>query len=156
MNAFWAERSARERALLTGGLVVALVFILVQFVFSPLTNFRSDARRDLARAEGIYADVSRSVAAGAQETDADTSQPLRTAIARTAPNFGVSVSRIGADEGDRVDVVIDSAASASLLSWMDMLERDYGADVARAVIRRNRYDQSVSAQVTFARGGGRR
>ncbi|MGD8322979.1 MAG: type II secretion system protein GspM, partial [Gammaproteobacteria bacterium] len=66
MKTWWQSLQPRERLILGGGGVIALLIVLWQFAWQPLTNGREQLRASIAQKEQLLSDISW---AGAIDTD---------------------------------------------------------------------------------------
>ncbi len=157
MERFWRDLSDRERLLILIGGGLALVFVVLQLVLSPALSWRSDQRRDMTSARGLYELVAEAAPLGlaANASVGTDGGPARTIVSQTASQAGVTIVFINA-RGDRaVDVNITSASPDALFQWLSMLRTEYNIVVDTADIARETGNpQSVRAQLTMSQRGG--
>ena len=154
---WWLERTFREQALLAGLGALAGFFMVYQFVFKPITDFRIAAMANHQAASAYVRDVQISANRifAAEEpsggASSENTQPLRVAASSAARGLGLTIARVQPAANNGLDIWFDNAAAASLFKWVDQLHQNQSVSVARAYIQRND-DSSVRAQVTLSGG----
>lgn len=157
LRAVWAERTAREQALLAGLAAVLLVLAAWFLALGPAMSVRAEARAGFADAvedhRRFAADLARYRALAADaETRAEAGRPLRTLAGEYARNHELAISRVLPDEDGRLNVWVENVSEAALFSWLADLASEEGVTAARVTIDREG-DGVVRAQVLLERGG---
>lgn len=153
----WAERPARERALLMGGAAVVLLVALYLFLWQPglaatqrlssaLPKLR--AQLELMRAQQAEIAVLRKSAGDALK-GGDLRASLEASLAR-AP-FAKSVQRIEAISAERAMVAVVPARFDEWLRWVAAAQRESGARLERSSIAALPEPGMVRAEATFVR-----
>ncbi len=154
---WWLERSLREQALLAGLGTLAGMFLIYQFAFKPIVDFRTEAMANYqaasvyVREAQMFANRIVAVEERSGGVPTENAQPLRVAANSTAQELGLTIARVQPTANDGLDLWFDSAEAASLFKWVERLNQDQRAIVTRAYIQRND-DLSVRAQITLSRG----
>lgn len=156
MKAFLARLSNRERLFVhVGGGVIALL-VFIQFMLSPLIEWRTSQREDLDRMRDLHRLVTAAAAnAGAPgQSGVDRDTPLRTVVTQTSQTASVNLNLVNVREDGNVEVVASTSDSAALFAWMALLESRYGVRVESADLARDaNISGSLRAQISFSRGG---
>ncbi|MEO1251888.1 MAG: type II secretion system protein GspM [Pseudomonadota bacterium] len=152
MTEFWRNLSERERLLISVGGALAALFLVLQFVVSPVANWRADSRQALASAKGLYEIVAeaaaRSDGAGPSQSDVPA---LRNALTQTAGAADVTLVFVNIRPDGVVDATVATTQPQALFDWMAQLRKDYGARVVSADIAREAGEPSlVRGQLSFA------
>ena len=154
---WWNLRQPRERQILIAGAVFVAVFLLYGAIWSPLQKARHRAELDLRttrmlanRLETIAVDVERNRGTGG---GASRNLPLLSAVDQAAhrPELGKQYERIEPDEGERsVKIWINEVPFDSLVSWLNLVQTQYGIVVASAELER-KGDGVVDARLSLVR-----
>jgi general secretion pathway protein M len=155
LRQFWAERSARERALLAGGAAAVVLVALYLFLWQPglaasrrlsaaLPKLR--AQVELMRTQQAEIAVLRKSAGNALK-GGDLRASLEASLVR-AP-FAKSVQRIETTAGDRATVAVASASFDDWLRWVAAAQREAGARLERCSIAALPEPGMVRADATF-------
>jgi general secretion pathway protein M len=155
MKTWWQSLQPRERLILGGGGVIALLIVLWQFAWQPLTNGREQLRASIAQKEQLLSDISR---AGAIDTDdslpaAGGQQSLFVLIDQTAQAAGLggALTRARPDGTNAINVTFSNAAFDSLIVWLITLNQNNGIYVDGASINSARQQGLVSGQLLLRR-----
>ena len=143
MNAlavFWATRSARERALLLGGVACAALVLLYAALWDPGLAARKRLAASLpvmrAQVEDMRAQRKEIVrlrrSAPAAASTGELKSLLQAAAARSA--IGGSIERMDALSPQAVRIVAPSASFDAWLLWLAEVQREFGVRVASASI----------------------
>lgn len=139
MSGWWNTLSSRERMLL--GLLGALMaaFLVLQFAWTPLTDWRD---RETIRAEQARDGLELVATAAAQGrvniAAAPSSQvPLRQALTQSAASVGIELVRVGAAVNGQIEIQTADISGDTLFQWISMLQTEYGVTVAFADISRD-------------------
>ncbi len=157
MKSFFARLSERERLFVFAGGGVIATLALLQFVISPLIEWRSGQRQDLERMRDLHRVVIAAAgnAGSISGGDVDRTTPLRTVITQTSQSSSVSLNLVNVREEGNVEVVASVSDSAELFAWIALLENRYAVRVESADLARDaNVAGTLRAQITFSRGGG--
>lgn len=129
MNAlrlWFAGRSLRERRLILGAAVLALLLLLWAALLRPLGDALSDARAREADAVLRLADTRASVEAirtAQASRGAAATGPLADVVRASADQAGFAIASLDPVGADRVRVGIAAAKGGALIGWLARLER---------------------------------
>lgn len=156
MMEFWNTRSMRERLLilLAGGLVAILLLNIL--VVRPLRAAQEEAAASVAVAARTLDAVAASRPAEAfgavSAPGASLSgEQLRSRLADLASQRGLSVSRLQTGEQGSIVIQFDQATAPLLFAWLEVAEREYGAQPVRASVFA---ESSGSVRASFEFRGG--
>ncbi len=126
-----AQRTARERVLLGAAVALAAVWLVVFAVWQPLLAQRAALADRIARHDrGLAALAAQGPSdAAASATPAATARPVPELLTAAAATFQLVIRRLEA-EGAGARVVLEEAAFAQVILWLEALERDHGLRVA--------------------------
>ncbi len=148
MTGWWNDLSSRERMLLAvlGALMAA--FLLLQFTWAPLTDWRESETIRAEQARDGFELVATAAAQGQGNAAAGPSNQvaLRQALTQSAANVGIELIRVGAAVNGQIEIQPADISGDALFQWISMLQTEYGVNVAFADISRND-DGLVKAQV---------
>lgn len=157
MTEHWNGLSPREKIFVIGGAAIIIVFVLFQFVFSPVVDWRRDQERSIVRAEKLYElAVQASASSGTAATaDADLVTPVRNVISNTAASRDILLDFVNARDDGSVEVTIGDTSTDNLFGWFANLESEYGVVLSNADVARNIEVQDVAnARLVFSRLAG--
>ena len=148
MTGWWNDLSSRERALLSVLGALTFGFLLWQFAWSPLNNWRGNERTRAEQAQDGFELVATAAAQGRVDTAAapQSQVPLRQALTQSAVSFGIELVRVGATVNGQIEIQPADISGDILFQWISMLQSEYGVSVAFADISRND-DGLTKAQV---------
>lgn len=147
----WLARFApREQILILIAAALVVLFILWQFLVSPVFAASSDADRRLNAAKRDHMIVS----AGARKMSAQTRQGARAAFERsgvisTASLANISISRMQPAADGSLQVWLEDGPALNIYSFLSELDTRYSVRTVKAQMTR-REDGTVAAQFTFA------
>jgi len=153
MSEWWTDRQPRERALLLGVAALVCAFALAQFLLLPLIHYRAAAQAEHEAALAMLTEVEAGARAVHALRAAAGERPEgagRTAVATTATELGLVITRLQPLETTELDVWLDDVDSKLLYAWVGRLQ-ERGIPVTRASIQKSD-GATVSAQITFAGG----
>ena len=150
--------SSRDRAVVVGvGLLALLVFGWL-LVWRPVTDYHEDERQNYARAAEEYDFVRRSLTnmpvqknAAAQQAGGEETS-LRVAAGQAARGMGLAITRLQPGEGDSLTLWIDSADGGILYQWLALIGQRHDIRVKNISISKNEGQGTVRVQVTLVRG----
>lgn len=143
-----ADRTERERRLITGLAVIAGIVLWVFLIWRPLQAASADARADLAVADTIVALV-RDDPGLPRRIAADAGSPSAT-VTEAAARAGVAIARVE-PAGDATRVTFEAVAFDPLVALIDGIERSGGLRVTEIDIDRQTAPGRVNAVVVLAR-----
>lgn len=152
----WRDLSDRERILIAVAGVLAVLFVVLQFVIAPMSDWRRDQTRKLRGAESLYEIVAEAAAfAGggrASNGAAKAGAPIRNAVTDSANAAGVNINFVNARPDGSIETSAPSANPDRVYAWLEMLRDDYGVFVAYADIARDEGGvNTVRARFVFLR-----
>lgn len=138
MKAWWAERSAREQALLAAGAAILAVFAAWALLLRPVAGWRESAAERAEQAESGYRLVARAAASAApQGRDADSETPVRNAVIEVASEFKVELSFVNATPDGAVEIQGSDAAPERVFLMLSALQSRHAIRIASADIARS-------------------
>ncbi|MGE3248968.1 MAG: type II secretion system protein GspM [Hyphomonadaceae bacterium] len=135
LNAWLAQRTARERLLLGGAAILVFAILLPLWAYQGAVSYNRDARNDLEAARAVEADVARITAAARAAPIAADDAGARGAALASARALDLRIGRIEARGGDAIAIVFEPADSLRIYRWIDAMARR-GAFVRRTHITR--------------------
>ncbi|MFC6197427.1 type II secretion system protein GspM [Ponticaulis profundi] len=142
MKSWWMNLSTRERAMLfiAGGL--ALIFVLYQLIYLPLSEANASAKRAYARQAEETHETLEALAVlqlhGGASTEASaastSSESLELLLSRTASASGLEIVRLQPGNG-ALTVWFDRVDARTVMGWMLNLEANQGLFVTSADLR---------------------
>ncbi len=149
---FLADRTPRERGLLLGLAVVAVVAGGVIGVWQPMRAHNAALADSLLRAERAAVQVANlPIQPDLAPPDA---RPAPVIITEAAEAFGLQIRRLQ-PQGGTVQVALDDAAFDAVLLWVEALERDHGLRLADLTLTRRPTPGTVATTLTLEAGDGR-
>lgn len=156
MRSWWESLQPRERLILGAGSVIAVLIVLWQFAWQPLTGGRDQLRESIAQKERLLGEVARASALAATSDGAAQSaqQSMFVLIDQTAQaaGLGSAITRARPDGSNAINVTFSNAPFDNLLGWLIALNRDDGVFVDGASINSARQQGLVSGQLLLRRG----
>lgn len=159
MSARFAALSPRERLMLLMAALAIAVFLLFQFGYAPLRDWRGAARRDHEASAQLLAEMMEKAgrlkalrqrfAVGAPSTPT----LLRQAISSAAQARGIALTRLTPEDDGSVSVTIDAVESETLFGWLLALYEEKGVAVARAGIAGEPANRTLRVQLRFSGRG---
>ena len=153
MKSWFLSLEQRERLILIGGGIVALVIVLWWFVLQPLRVASADLREavtdkqglllDLRRAEALPQDAAGPASAGAQS--------LVVLVDTTAQSFGLALPRTRPDGANGINVAFQGVSFDPLLPWHIELDGTHGVRVESASFSSARERGLVNGQLFLRR-----
>ncbi|WP_321392236.1 type II secretion system protein GspM [Emcibacter sp.] len=151
--------SRRERALVVGAAFLGVLVFGWLAIWSPVTGYHQDEKRNYIRAAGDYDFVRQSLARmpvlteQSQEQAGDEEISLRVAAGQTARSMGLAITRLQPGEKDTLTLWFDSADGGLLFQWLARIGQRYGIQVKNIAVNKNEGQGTVRAQVTLGRSG---
>ena len=150
MTAFWAERTGRERVLLTCLGLICLCYVLVAVIWQPLHRYRAVLLADIARYEQTEAILAYSAATGAAYVPPVSDMPLPALITEVAADYALTIRRLQ-PTANAVEVTLEDASFDEVMIWLDALERDGGLRVVTLALTRRPEPGLVATALTVGR-----
>jgi len=139
----------RERFLVGIAAMLTVLFILWQFLISPVFSAIEKSERNLAAAKRDYMIVSAGLPQMKQQNSLGSQAAFnRNAVIETARAANVSISRMQPSSDDSLQVWLDDSPALNVYSFLTELDRRYNASTTKAQLTR-RDDGTVAAQFTF-------
>lgn len=154
MREWFESRQPRERIVLAGGAVAALLMALFLFVWRPLSTGTEELRDSVADKEQLLAELYRAAAVGpATGSTGAQGSSLVVLVDRTAQTSGLgnSLTRARPDGPNGINVSFQNASFDELTSWLVTLAQSEGVFVDGASINSTRDSGLVSGQVLLRR-----
>ncbi len=140
----------RERVLVLLAGVLVLLFILWQFILSPVLDGRASANRALETAKRDYQIVSN----GVHKLPAQNGGQTKTAftqndIIEAARRANITISRMQPSDDGAVEIWLDDSPTLSIYSFLSDFDTRFNARTMKAQMTR-REDGTVAAQFIFS------
>jgi general secretion pathway protein M len=142
---FWADRTPRERVMLLGLGVVALVWLGVAGIWQPLQAQRAALTAQIAR----YQTAVQMVANPVQAVRSDT-RAIPVIITDSAATFQLTIRRLQ-PTGDLVQIVLEDAPFEGVLLWIEALTTNHALQLQSLDLIRRPAPGVVAATLTVAR-----
>ena len=155
MTDWWQSLQPRERMVLGAGAVLALIIVLWEFAWQPLTGGRTQLRDSIESKQHLLSDLSRaSVLSDDQSVAGTNNQSLFVLIDQTAQanGLGGALTRARPNGSNEINVTFNNAAFDSLVAWLISLNLNNGIYVDGASINSSRQEGLVSGQLLLRRG----
>lgn len=155
MNEWWLQRNARERAILLGGGLVALLVLGYSLVWEPLQQRLTLARQTVYALQQDLQWIQQAAAQLQPQRTLPTpstrsSEPLLTLLDQSAKrqSFSLALKRIE-PQGERVRLQFEQVDFDSLIRWLAQLERDQA--ISTYSLNLERSGLTVNAQLVLER-----
>ncbi len=135
MKQWWYGLNSREHKLLIAAMVMVFAGILYWGLWQPLDRRLHQARTSAQAQQSTLAwlrqQADRVVALRARGygMSEKNEQPLTQIVTSTSGRFGIQPSRMQ-QQGDRVQLWVDSVRFDHLLRWLEQLRQDHGVTIA--------------------------
>jgi type II secretory pathway component PulM len=135
----WIGLVPREKLLITIAAALTIGIVLVFGLVSPLVKAKADASQRLDRVSQDYALIEQGLRrigpeeSGSQRPASD-SDAFRLEVIRMAQQSGLSVDRVQAGQGGRVQVVISDVSPPLMYAWLEEVARLPGGETYAATI----------------------
>jgi len=150
MNAWWRERSARERALLALLSFVALALIAWYGVASPMRSAAQRSEMHRVRAAELLNEVeSARTAIGRMVIPADAA--LDDVLKLSAAEAGFTLDKHNEENAREITVWGHAPEPAALFGWIMMLRKNHGLMVANLTASRDE-DGALQVEAVLVRG----
>jgi general secretion pathway protein M len=148
LNNYWQDREPRERMLLIIMGVLLGLFVIWQFILTPVMSAKQDARAALATAERDYVVVARALP-GLNAPQTASGQKFNQAVfLEAARKRGLNPSRVQPDGNQSLSIWIDTQDTQALYGLLEDVITQNGAVLTRAAISSGA-NKTLSAQLTF-------
>ena len=134
MKAWFLSLEERERLLLLGGGVAALLIVVWAFVFTPLKSESAELRESVTEKQRLFIDLGRveAMGTGASSPAEETGQSLYVLVDSTAQSHGLALRGTRPDGSDGINVTFQRVSFDALLNWLISLETEHGVAVESA------------------------
>ena len=159
---WWVARNARERWLVGGGGIIAVIVLPYVWLWEPLVERAAtlrqeviEQRRDLNWMQDAAAQIEAKGENGTTATEPVTDgRSLLGLVDRSARNSGLNeqVNRVQPDGGSSLRVWLERAPFDDLVKWLDSLERAGGITVRDLTVERTAEEGLVNARLTLEVG----
>jgi general secretion pathway protein M len=128
MKAFWAARTRREQALLTGLGCLVFCYMFFALLWQPLSRQQAHQVEQLARYGQMAAFLQQVGPASFQMPPLTADIPLSTLVTTTANTAGLTISRL-VPLDTSVEVDLDAAEFSTVLTWIATVEQEHALQV---------------------------
>ena len=153
MKAWWESLAIRERALISGGALVALAVLGYGLAWEPFQSSHrrlqqsvAEQRADLAWMRQAAQEIQRLSSAALPESDGRSLLTLVDQTARTA-GLGAALKQITPQGDDKLSARLDRVEFDQLLDWLGALERQYLVALINLSVDRTETAGLVNARV---------
>jgi general secretion pathway protein M len=153
MKAWWESLATRERALISGGALVALAVLGYGLAWEPFQSSHrrlqqsvAEQRADLAWMQQAAQEIQRLSSAAPLENDGRSLLTLVDQTARTA-GLGAALKQITPQGDDKLSARLDRVEFDQLLDWLGALERQYPVVLINLNVDRTETTGLVNARV---------
>jgi general secretion pathway protein M len=150
MIAFWAARSPRERALLSGLALICLVYLGFVGLWRPLQGHRDRLMADIARFDRTAAALSEAVGQGAAFAAPTAGTPLPQIVTDTAAAYQLTIRRLQPTD-NAAEITLEEAAFDAVLPWIEALERDHALRILTLTMTRRPEPGLIATTLTVGR-----
>jgi len=153
MKAWFLSLQERERLILIGGGIAALVLVLWWLVLAPLRTGSAELREAVTDKQRLLLDLRR-VAALPEDTGAPAAgggQSLVVLVDTTAQAFGLALPRTRPDGTNGINVGFQGVSFDALLAWLIELDATHGVRVESASFSGTREQGLVNGQLFLRR-----
>ena len=156
MQAFWAERTAQERKLLTIGAVVAGLALVYAVFFEPAWNGRIELQKSLPELRQQAAQLqalAREAGELSRQTPVQVAPMSRDSVDASLKARGLSAQSLSMT-GEYARVQLNGAPFANVMLWLDGLRREGRIAVQEAKITAQSKAGLVDATLTLHQSPG--
>jgi general secretion pathway protein M len=154
MKAWLVGLQPRERWIVVGGAIAAVVIVLWGLVLRPLGGMTANLRASVETKQRLLVDVARveGLRPGLATANLEgRNQTLLVVVSNTAAVHGLGQPRTRANGPSGIDVILQDTSFDSLVAWLVTLRGRYGVDVETAQFLTAREPGLVNGQVTLRR-----
>lgn len=147
----WIKRLApRERLLVGLAALLVTLFVIWQFLMTPVLSGADTAQRQLDAAKRDYTIVSAGLPALSQQNGALNKAAFdRNAVIETARKMNVVISRVQPADNGSLQVWLEDAPAQNINSFLSELDNRYSVTTSKAQMTR-KDGGTVAAQFTFS------
>lgn len=153
MIRFWALRSRREQALILGAGLMLLIWGGYALIWHPMRMQAMALEARIARLDRLTAELNglpAQMPAVGSDAAAMDDRPLAIIATTTAEEAALVLGRLQ-PEGTALRIESPAADFASLLLWLESLQRDHGLQITALSLERLVAPGQVSAGLTVER-----
>lgn len=145
MKAWWETLSVRERGLIAGGMILALILLIYVLAWEPfrtsdrqLRQSVAAQRADLAWMRQAAQEIKRLDAASNRSKSAPDGRSLLTVVDQTARAGGLETAlrRIAPQGDDKLSIQLDGVEFDKLVPWLGTLEREHRITIVNLSVDR--------------------
>ena len=144
----------RERLMLLGGAIAALLIVIWTFVLTPLRAESVELREAVTQKQRLWIDLGRVETMrpdAAQAENQTAGQSLVVLVDSTAQSFGLTLRGSRPDGLDGINVTFQGVSFDALLNWLIALETTHGVTVESASFNSARERGLVNGQLFLRR-----
>lgn len=145
MNAFWVDRTPRERVMLLGLGMVMVTWLAFAGIWQPVQAQRAALTSQIAR----YQTAAQMLANPSQITSPTDARPVPVIITESAATFQLTIRRLQ-PTGDQVQIVLEDAPFEAVLLWIEALTMDHALQLQSLDLIRRPAPGVVAATLTVA------
>lgn len=152
-TAWWEERNAREKRILTVGLVFIALLIFYQIMVAPALNGRAairsalpDMKHELANMQSQTAEARQ--LAGTAQSVSPTGDSLSSAVSSSLTDRGMHPEKVQLI-GGAVQVDLKNISFATWVGWLNDMRRQLKIQVTQASVKPTNTEGRVDASVTL-------
>ncbi len=153
MKAWWTSLGDRERALISGGAVMALAVLGYVLAWEPFQSSHrrlqqsvAEQRAELAWMRQAAQEIQRLSGAAQPRSDGRSLLTLVDQTARTA-GLGAALKQITPQGDDKLSARLDAVEFDKLLPWLGVLEREHPITLINLSVDRTETPGLVNARV---------
>lgn len=156
MKEWYQNLAPRERTILAGGALLAIVIVFWGLVWKPLVDQRARYTDDLDVKTRLLADLERAsrIAAAPSTAAGGARQSLLIVIDSSARTFGLAeaFTQTRPNGPNEISVSFQRAPFDMIIAWLVELERTHGITVTSASMTGAGQPGLINGQVFLARG----
>jgi len=151
MRAWFDSLQPRERLILIGGAIVAVLIILWIGVLTPLRTRSETLRDSIAQKQRQLVDLARVGPEPAHANSAGANQTLVVVIDASAREHGVALKTRRPDGPDGIQVAFANVSFDTLLGWLVAIEKQNSITVESASFSSTKQRGVVNGQLVLRR-----
>jgi len=154
MTEFWQNLTARERAVVAVAGVLTVLVVGYFMLVRPLADYEAESQRALARAKAVYQQIDAGAAEveaarGTTQEKAGETTSLRVAVAQSAREIGVAISRLQPGADGALTVWVESVPSPVFYRWLETLSAAHGIAPVKVVAQKSSAGVQLRVQLEF-------
>ncbi|HEX6999081.1 MAG TPA: type II secretion system protein M [Gammaproteobacteria bacterium] len=153
MKAWFESLAPRERWMVAGGAVLAVVIVVYGFVLAPLARSSAALSQSVEQKQRLLVDLRRAEALAPADAGgtARPAQSLVVLVDTTRQQHGLTFDRTRPNGPNEIGVTFQNASFDALLDWLVAMETNHGVIVDSASFSSARERGLVNGQVQLRR-----